>query len=36
LIKLLEKLVGGIGSLMNDGVVIGKLHWYVLALEELL
>ena len=36
MIELLEKLVGGIGSLMNDWVVIGKLHWNVLAFEELM
>jgi hypothetical protein len=36
LIELLEKLVGGIGSLMDDWVVVGKLHWNVLAFEELL
>lgn len=36
MIELLEKFVGGIGSLMNDGVVVSKLHWNVLAFEELL
>lgn len=36
MIELLKKLVGGVRRLMNDGVVIGKLHWNVLALEELL
>ena len=36
MIELLKKLVGGIGRLMNDGVVVGELHWNVLALEELL
>ena len=36
MIELLEKFVGGIGSLMNDGVVVSKLYWNVLAFEELL
>ena len=36
MIELLEKFVGGIGSLMNDWVVVSKLHWNVLAFEELL
>ena len=36
MIELLEKFVGGIGSLMNDRVVVRKLHWNVLAFEELL
>ena len=36
MIELLKKLVGGVRRLMDDGVVIGKLNWNVLALEELL
>lgn len=36
MIELFEKFICGIGSLMNDGVVVGELHWYVLAFEELL
>lgn len=36
MIELLKKLVGGVRRLMNDGVVVCKLHWNVLALEELL
>lgn len=36
MIELLEKFVGGIGSLMNDRVVVSKLHWNVLAFEELM
>ena len=36
MIELLEKFVSRIGSLMNDGVVVSKLNWNVLAFEELL
>jgi len=36
MVELLEKLVGRIGSLMNDWVIVGKVHWDILAFEKLL
>jgi hypothetical protein len=36
MVELLQKLVGGIGGLMDDWVVVGKVYWDILAFEKLL
>jgi hypothetical protein len=36
MVELLKKLISRIGGLMDDWVVVGKVHWDILAFEKLL